>query len=210
MDKKNIIFDNNDKRIKYYELILEKDLTEIPEINLPEGYKFVFYKNGDKDAWIEIEKSAKEFDSYSQGANAWKKYYGTKLNELPERMVFIENAERFKIATATAFYNIYRQDSPLCGWLHWVAIKKEYQNKGLSRPLILFTLNVMKKLGYTHAKIPTQTNTWLACKIYLDLGFLPVKENAIHSSYGWRIIKTLTDHPALKDFSVLPLEEIII
>ncbi|MFG6395166.1 MAG: GNAT family N-acetyltransferase [Lachnospiraceae bacterium] len=210
MDKENIIFDNNDSRIKYYELLLEKDLTEMPEINLPESYRFVFYKDGDKDAWINIEKSAREFDSYSKGAAAWEKYYGTRLKELPGRMVFIENAEGLKVATATAFYNIYRQDSPLCGWLHWVAIKREYQGQGLSKPLVLFTLNIMKKLGYTHSKIPTQTNTWLACKVYLDLGFLPVKENAVHSSYGWRIVKTLTGHPSLKDFNPVSLEEVIV
>ncbi len=47
----------------------------------------------------------------------------------------------------------------------------------------------MKALGYTHAKIPTQTTTWLACKIYLDFGFLPIPQNAVNSAGGWRIIK---------------------
>ena len=67
----NIKFDNNDKRIKYFELLLERDLDEIPTAVLPEGYHFVFYKDGDMDSWIEIEKSAKEFASYSQGMQAW-------------------------------------------------------------------------------------------------------------------------------------------
>ena len=64
----NIKFDNNDKRIKYFELLLERDLDEIPTAVLPEGYHFVFYKDGDMDSWIDIEKSAKEFASYSQGS----------------------------------------------------------------------------------------------------------------------------------------------
>ena len=69
--------------------------------------------------------------------------------------------------------------------------------------------NVMKELGYKHVKIPTQTNTWLACKVYLDLGFLPVPENAVHSSFGWRIIKTLSCHPALSGFEPITQDEII-
>ncbi len=114
-------------------------------------------------------------------------------------MFFIETDEGEKIATATAFYNIYGKDTSGAGWLHWVAVKREYQGKGLSKPLITYVLKVMKKLGYTHAKIPTQTNTWLACKIYLDLGFLPIKKNVENIYEGWKIIKALIVHPGLAD-----------
>lgn len=65
-------FDNHDERIKYYELLLERDLDALPRFPLPEGYRFVFYKQGDRDSWIDIEKSAKEFISYDQGLEAWK------------------------------------------------------------------------------------------------------------------------------------------
>ena len=57
----------------------------------------------------------------------------------------------------------------------------------------------MKDLGYSYAKIPTQTYTWLACKVYLDLGFMPIKENLKHNYEGWKIVKGLTSHSALKD-----------
>ncbi len=80
-----------------------------------------------------------------------------------------------------------------------MAVKREYQGKGLSKPLITYVLKVMKKLGYTHAIIPTQTNTWLACKIYLDLGFLPIKKNLENSYEGWKIIKALIGRPGLAD-----------
>lgn len=205
----NIKFDNNDKRIKYYELLLERDLDEIPLAVLPEGYHFVFYKDGDRDAWIDIEKSAKEFGSYSQGIQAWNKYYAARQDELPGRMVFIEDSNGIKVATATAFYNIYGLDKTGSAWLHWVAVRRGFQGHGLSKPLVLHTLDVMKGLGYKHVKIPTQTNTWLACKIYLDLGFLPIPENAVHSSFGWSIIRTLTGHPALSGFEPVIQDEII-
>ena len=202
-------FDNHDERIRYYELLLERDLEEIPQLELPEGYRFVFYKPGDRDAWIDIEKTAKEFTSYEQGLDSWNKYFETRQEELPVRMVFIENPKGEKVATATAFYDIYGRDKSGAGWLHWVAVRREFQGKGLAKPLIAYVLNVMRKLGYRHAKIPTQTNTWLACKIYLDLGFLPLPENAVHSCHGWRIIKALTNHPALIDFEPATVEEIL-
>lgn len=203
------MFDNNDKRIKHYELLLEGSLDSISEYPLPDGYHFEFYQYGDRDTWIEIEQSAKEFSDYDEGLAAWNRYYSGSENELHNRMVFVVNESGEKVATATAFYDINRKDKSGAGWLHWVAVKREYQGKGLSKPLITYVLHVMKTLGYNHAKIPTQTNTWLAVKAYLDLGFKPIPENAVNSYIGWCIIKTLTKHKALKDFDSIDEKAIV-
>ncbi len=207
---KSITFDNHDHRIKYYELMLErKSLDDISDLTLPAGYRFAFYKPGDRDAWIDIEISAKELTSYEQGIEVFEKYFGGKDSELVNRMVFIENESGEKVATATAYYDIYGRDKSEAGWLHWVAVRREYQERGLAKPLISYTLRLMHSLGYTHAKIPTQTTTWLACKIYLDFGFTPIPQNAINSLMGWRIIKTLTNHPALENFKAVSVGEIL-
>lgn len=192
-------YDNHDERICFYELLLERKLSDIANYSLPAGYQFVPYSDGDREQWIDIEMSAKEFSNYEQGLEAWNRYYANSLKILPERMFFIENEKGEKVATATALYDIHGRDTSGAGWLHWVAVKREYQGKGLSKPLITYVLNVMRNLGYLHAKIPTQTNTWLACKVYLDLGFLPIEENLEHSYEGWKIVKGLTRHSALKD-----------
>lgn len=205
----NIVFDNNDKRIKHYELLIEGSLDSICEYPLPDGYYFEFYQDGDRDTWIEIEKSAKEFSSYDEGLDAWNRYYSGRESELHNRMVFVVNESGEKVATATAFYDINRKDKSGAGWLHWVAVKREYQGKGLSKPLITYVLLVMKALRYNHVKIPTQTNTWLAVKVYLDLGFRPIPENAVNSYMGWCIVKTLTKHKALNDFDSIDEEAIL-
>lgn len=192
-------YDNHDGTICYYELLLENDITEVPQYELPEGYRFVAYKDNDRDAWIDIEMSAKEFTSYEQGLEAWNRYYATRQEGLSDRMFFIETEDGEKIATATAFYDIYGRDTSDDGWLHWVAVKRDYQGKGLSKPLITHVLRVMNKLGHSRAKIPTQTNTWLACKVYMDLGFLPLKANLEHNYEGWKIVKALTGHRALEN-----------
>lgn len=205
-----MLFDNHDDRIRYYELLLErKELHGIPVYTLPEGFRFVFYTPGDRDIWIEIEQSAKEFRNYEEGINAWKRYFEGKDSELIHRMVFIETTNGEKVATATAFYDIYGRDQSGAGWLHWVAVRRDYQGCGLSKPLISYVLHLMTKLGYTHAKIPTQTNTWVACKIYLDFGFVPIPENAVNSYEGWQIVKTLTDHRSLSTFDSMDVSDIL-
>lgn len=201
-------FDNHDERIRYYELMLERDLKILPHFLLPDGYRYVFFKPGDRDQWIDIEKSAKEFTSYEQGLESWNRYYAGKEDELTKRMVFIEDEDGRKAATATAFYDIRGIDQSGDGWLHWVAVRREYQGRGLAKPLITHVLEIMRDLGYTHAKIPTQTTTWLACKVYLDLGFRPIPENAVQNRDGWRIARALTNHEALADFDPAAAEEI--
>lgn len=209
MNQAAMQFDNHDERIKYYELLLERDLDDLPRFPLPDGYRFVFYRQGDRDDWIAIEQSAKELKSYEEGVAAWDKYYGNNQRALTSRMVFIETQNGKKVATATAYHDITGRDKSGSGWLHWVAVHRAYQGKGLSKPLISYVLKVMQRLGYTHAKIPTQTTTWLACKIYLDFGFVPLPQNARNSRDGWRIIKALTNHAALDTFDCAAVEEII-
>lgn len=205
----DICFDNHDERIKYYELLLQRNLEALPDFPLPEGYHFVFYTQGDRDNWIHIEQSAKEFTSYEQGLESWNRYYASAEDILSNRMVFVETAAGEKVATATAYYDITGGDKSGAGWLHWVAVRRDYQGKGLSKPLISHVLQLMSKLGYVHAKIPTQTTTWVACKVYLDFGFRPIPQNALHSRDGWRIVKALTQHPALESFDAASPEEIL-
>lgn len=196
-------FDNNDPRIPHYELLLEQSLDKIKEIELPSAYHYENYAPGDREVWIAIEKSAKEFASYEAGEAAWAKYFVDHEEDLKNRMFFVTDSSGKKLATATAYYNIYTGDDGKTGWLHWVAVHRDAQGQKLSKPLITHVLAHMKKLGYSRAVIPTQTNTWLACKLYLDLGFVPIKENAERNEVGWCIVKTLTNHPALDGFETV-------
>lgn len=200
-------FHNHDSRLRNFNLVLERDLEYFPQNSLPDGYHFTFFQEGDRDDWITIEQSAKVFDSYEEGLDAWKKYYYENENMLTERMVFIENEAGQKIATATAYFG--EKDNSESGWLLWVAICREYQGRGLSKPLLTFTLNIMKDIGHTHVKVVTQTITWLACKTYLEFGFVPNQANMVESRDGWRMIRTLTNHPVLEDFERMRMEDMI-
>ncbi len=200
-------FGNNDRRIPYYKLMLEQNLDDIKEMDLPPEYHYENYTPGDREVWITIERSAREFAGREEGEAAWLKYFAGHEKELESRMFFVADSFGRKLATASAYYDIYTGDDGETGWLHWVAVHSDAQGLGLSKPLITHVLACMKKLGYKKAVIPTQTNTWLACKLYLDLGFVPMKENAERNRAGWNIIKTLTNHPALDDFDLEYLDQ---
>ena len=89
-DLASLHLDNHDSRLKYYHLFMTMPAeTEIPHYDLPAGYSFTTYTRGDRDTWIEIEKSAKEFSTFEEGVDAWQRYYGKHEDVLPDRMFFI-------------------------------------------------------------------------------------------------------------------------
>lgn len=203
------VFETIDRRIKYYEIMLERTLDDFPLFELPEGYHFELFRLGDCSAWIDIECSAKEFLSYEKAVIAWNRYYAGREDELVNRMVFLVTDSGEKIGTATAFYDLFGNDKSCDGYLHWVAIKREFQGLGLSKPLISHTLSLLKDMGYLKAKIPTQTTTWVACKVYLDFGFRPTKQTVVKNYDGLKILKRLIAHPVLSNYETAEDHEVL-
>ncbi len=198
MDMKTI-----DRTLKYVDLCLVNDhLDDIVEYELPPGYRFVFFNDGDEKDWVDIEMSSGEFLSFDEGMDTFLDHFGTHYEELKNRCIFIENEQGEKVATATAFY-LEKPIDDITGNVHWVAIKKEYQGRHLAKPLISKTLKQMRELGHEKTLLHTQTHTCLAVKIYLDMGFVP---HEMEKNYlGWQIIKKLTNHEKLS--SVDDMEE---
>ena len=162
-----------DRRLKYVDLVLvNDDLDNIDEYKLPEEYKFVLFNDGDEKSWVDIEMNAGEFLSYEEGIEVFNLYYRDYYEELKNLCIFIENDKGEKIATATAFF-LEEPVGDITGNVHWVSIKPEYQGKHLSKPLICETLKILRGLGHKKTLVHTQTHTWLAVKLYLDMGFIP-------------------------------------
>ena len=94
---------NLEKTLKYYELLMVKDLkSEINEIPLPFGFSFVFWNNDNciKD-WVNSHLETGEFNSIEGAYNTFHEFYDKFYNDITNRCIFIENNQGEKIATAT-------------------------------------------------------------------------------------------------------------
>lgn len=192
-----------DARIKYYELIMIMDKLKQFDFSLPKGYQFEFFKNdNDIKDWVDIHISTGEFASLDDCYKTFNDFYSPFLAELNKRMIFIINENNQKIATAT-LSPTNDKDFPCV--IDWFAVHKDYQGKKLSKPLLSKIIKLANNFGYNNMLLHTQTNSWLAAKIYLDFGFTPY--NTIQK-IGWDILKTITDHPKLSDFNMLNEREI--
>ncbi len=186
--------DNINKTLRYYDLYMYHSLENIQNYDLPEGYKFVYFKDGDELEWVKININAGVFLTIEDGLNAFNRSFGANYHLMKERCLFIENEACEKIATSTAYF----VDENV-GKVHWVAISKSEQGKKLAKPLLCKVLSLLKELNHKNTILHTQTYNWLAIKVYLDLGFVPYKEE--DRIEGWNIVKTITNHKSLCNFS---------
>ena len=194
-----------DNRIKYYELLMNYDDTsKYINYELPKGYHYEFYKSGDEEAWINIHISSGEFTSFEKGLQYFHEFYDSFIDKLDKRCFFIvDNDTNEKIGTATISL-LKNEEYGYKAAVDWLAIKKDYQGKKLSRPLISKFISLAHELGHDKIILHTQTTTWLAAKLYLDAGFEPLNTNEV---IGWKILKRLTNHEKLKDFEAATDEE---
>lgn len=195
-----------DNTIKYYELLMNyEDTSTYKKYDLPKGFHYEFFKKGDELDWVNIHIESGEFTSIEKGLKHFHDFYNYFIDELPKRCIFIvDDNNNEKVGTAT----ISRLEQPEYGYdgaVDWVAIKRSYQGRKLSKPLISKFLEIAHNLGHDKLILHTQTTTWLAAKLYLEFGF------EVFNSYereGWNILKTLTNHLKLDTFKEVTKEEI--
>lgn len=197
---------NLDNTIKYYELLMKYDDTSsYKKYELPSGFHYEFYNVGDENDWVDIHIESGEFTSYEQGLEWFHDFYDYFKDELNKRCFFIvDDTTGEKVGTATLSLLENLEFGYDCA-VDWVAIKKSYQGRSLSKPLISKIINVAATLGHKKIILHTQTTTWLAAKLYLDFGFEILNKE---EKSGWSILKTLTNQEKLEEYNTLDIAEI--
>ena len=195
-----------DNTINYYELLMYySDTSVYKEYLLPDGFHYAFYKNGDEEDWVNIHIESGEFTSIERGLEHFHDFYDSFINELDRRCVFIvDDATLEKVGTATISL-LEKEEFGYKAAVDWVAIKKKYQGMGLARPLISKFIQIANELNHKSLILHTQTTTWLACKLYLEFGFEILNKEEVN---GWGILRTLTDHDKLIEFSYVSEEDV--
>ena len=195
-----------DNTIRYFELLMKYNDTSIyKKYELPKGYHYEFYKLGDEEEWINIHIESGEFTSYEKGLKYFHDFYDSFIDELPKRCFFIvDSTTNEKIATATISL-LKEKEYNIDGAVDWFAIKRNYQGKKLSKPLLSKILEISNTLGHKEIILHTQTTSPVAAKLYLDYGFEILNKDEIE---GWSILKTLINHDKLNNYNILSNEEI--
>ena len=166
-----------DKSVPYYNILMCREPgTDIPDCPLPEGYSFSFFHDGNEHDWVDIETSVLEFDGDKQRAmDKFHSHFYWAPEETGRRCVFLKDPEGRYIGTATIWweYSGQRRDP----WLSYVAIRPEYQGKGLSKALVSHMLRLSQTIeGDRRVYLHTQTWSHIAVRLYKKFGFYITRE----------------------------------
>lgn len=166
-----------DKSIPYFNIIMRRvGKKPIPQISLPSGYSYTYYKKGLEKDWAEIMASVDEFDSTQIALDYFEENYLINPDEVERRTLFIETAEKLKVATVTSWWQYTGvQRTPT---LEWIAVKPEFQGLSLGKAIVFQGLRRMIEIeGDREIYLHTQTWSYRAIGIYLLAGFEFMKKD---------------------------------
>ena len=169
-----------DKSIPYVHInMIRKSGTPIPNYPLPDGFRFVLYKDGDEADWARIETSVDEFDNESEALMRFQRDFLPYKDELYRRLLFIEDPNGKKVATANAWWSIVNSERR--SWVHWVSVAPECQGSGLGKAISAQVVKLLTDIdGDTNIWLSTQTWSYKAINIYKQCGFEPTDEEILY------------------------------
>lgn len=168
-------------------IMYKKQLIDLKDNIIPEGYILRCLQPGDEESWESIINASFKYESNFQKEIANSPYFA------PDRMYFIFHGNR-AVATATAWYNAKWTID--IGYLHMVGLLPEYAGEGLGMQVSLAALHQMKREERKSAVLHTDDFRIPAIKTYLKLGFEPL---LTHESHGarWKKIFCEINKPEL-------------
>jgi len=173
--------------------MVREDLEDIPQVPLPAGFGVRRYRPGDRRTWVRIWRDADDFTSMTP--KTFDREFGRELDAMPKRCHFLVAPDGQAVGTATAWR--YRYLGRPWGLVHWVAVARPFQGRGLGKGLMTVVLNRLRALGHRRALLCTQTPRFPAIRLYLGFGFVPSVVDG-NDARAWRLVVPHISHPALK------------
>jgi ribosomal protein S18 acetylase RimI-like enzyme len=151
--------------------MIRKNLEQIPEFELPDGFSLRQYRPGDEENWLRIHLVADRLQPITP--ELYVREFGSDRARLSERQYFLLAPNGQAIGTATAWFKDNFEGRRF-GRVHWVAIVPEYQGRGLAKPLMSTICRRLQELGHDCAYLTTSTARLPAINLYRRFGFEPL------------------------------------
>jgi len=165
--------------------MIRPDLSGVPQYPLPNGYSVRLFRKGDDETWVRVERAAEPFIKITDAT--FRKEFADDLGRMPRRCHFLLSPDGREIGTITAWF-VRKYRRLRWGRIHWVAIVRDYQGRGLSKPMMTVAMNRLRALGHRRAMLDTQVPRIAAIKVYLDFGFIP-DMSAKDAHRAWSLVR---------------------
>jgi len=164
----------------------------IPRHDLPAGFVFRPYGDGDAETWVRIQAAA-NVPLLDVTMKTYVDDFAGHEHELPGRSWFVVSPSGREVGSITAWW----RETPAGrqGLIHWVAVVPECQAKGIGKAMMTKAMDRLRE-EYGEAYLNTSSARIPAIKLYLDFGFLPDMRPG-SADEGWAEVRRMLKHPGL-------------
>ena len=146
----------------------------VGEVALPAGYCFAAWEPRFREPWVRLHVLLGQLPSCEEGLAYFERTYEADPAALERQMILVVD-ERGELAGTSSLWSGDHFGEPRLR-VHWVGVSPDHQRRGLARALMLETIRLYDELvpsGEPPLYLTTQTESWVACGMYLKLGFVP-------------------------------------
>ncbi|MEM7028856.1 MAG: GNAT family N-acetyltransferase [Chloroflexota bacterium] len=171
-------------------------LDNLPTYSVPSPYVLRWYQPGDEIHWLDIQVQSNDF-AMNLSLERYRKSFGQDVSVLAERQAFLCDQTGYPIGTASAWFDDDYAGQAF-GQVHWVAIRPNWQGKGLGNALLSTICHRLRDLGHGQTYLHTSTARTPAIKLYLKFGFVPeIRGDGQADREAWALVKQAMSHSAL-------------
>ncbi|HRK35843.1 MAG TPA: GNAT family N-acetyltransferase [Candidatus Hydrogenedentes bacterium] len=167
-----------------------RDLSNIPDIALPEGYTMRAYRDGDEEGLARIYAVSRLDKDTPAIVRA---DIMTEPCFTPERLFVVEYDGEI-VGTASAWVTA---QEPEAGYLHMLGVLEHHRGKGIGAALTCAAMKYSRDEGFTIQRLLTDDWREAAIRLYLDLGFDPLVSDRSHPARWATLSKRLRRPEAL-------------
>lgn len=176
--------------------MVRNHLLDIPQFSLPSNFQLRLFNEGDEHKWTNIETQVAEFQNEQLALKRFNQEFGSHIDDMMKRCLFIENEHGEAIATTTAWYGQLTEQNEILGRIHWVGVVPAYQGKKLAKPLLSAAMNILAN-HHKAAYLTSQTTSYQAINMYLNYGFEPLFTTpSCHEA--WKLIEKTLNRKIIK------------
>ena len=164
-----------DKSLEFHSVIMRHPNDQPPVLSeIPQGFSVRFYEKGYEQDWADIQAAVLEFPDREEALKCYD-YYWQYMDELKKRQFFIfDDGNGKPAATANAWWT--EVNGQPAGVVFGLSCLPEYQSKGLGKFAAAYMMDVFYRLmPGCPVWLDTQTWSYKAIGIYMDVGFVPMK-----------------------------------
>jgi len=163
-------------------LMARETMSGVPLQPAPDGFSARGMEQSDVPAWLSIWREVEPSDRIPD--ILFERNFGSDWALVRSRCFLLFAPSGEPAGTVSAWFDDSRNGLSW-GRIHWVALRREFQGRGLGKALLSLGMERVKALGHERCYLVTQYWRHAAIRLYLGFGFEPELCDAA-SLVAWR------------------------